>query len=192
MPADRPPAALKGRRRRRLGQGAAEPKPAAPIPQKYRAEGAIAKGVNQLYRKAGKLVRVMDPGIGQALIDITRAEDPEDVTVGDAWETLARSQPAGAGVLAADAGRGRVVGGVRGPCPGADGPADEGLIRKRIPFGGLVMAMADDGEDSPAPGEGTVMDGLRPEDMAAMMATAQSARSGDDEENGAPPRGDGQ
>ena len=190
---DRPPAALKGRARRRRGQGPAEPKPAAPIPQRFRPEGAIAKGVNQLYRKAGKLVRVMeaDPGIGQALIDITRADDDDDVTVGDAWEALARSNPRVRAFLLK-----MLAGGAWSGVFAVHGPVLMALlmkdaIRARIPFGRLFLAMADDSEDSPAPAEGTVMDGLRPEDLAQMQAMAQAmaeqvmTRGG----NGVPERG---
>lgn len=39
------------------------------------------------------MIRVADADIGQALIDITRKDDPEDVTVGEAWEQLARANP---------------------------------------------------------------------------------------------------
>ena len=189
---DRPPAAPSRRGRRRAGASAAsEPKPAPPIPQKYRAEGSIAKGVNQLYRKAGKLVRVMDPDIGQALIDITRAEDPDDVTVGDAWETLARSNPRVRAfllrLLAGGAWSGIVA--VHGPVLMALLMKD--AIRSRIPFGRLFVAMADDSEDSAAPAEGTIMGGLKPEDMAQMQAMAAAmAEQVMSRGNGAPPRGE--
>lgn len=52
--------------------------------------GTIAKGVNRLYRRIGRIARAMDHDIGQAIIASTRAEDPDDVTVGDAWENLCR------------------------------------------------------------------------------------------------------
>jgi hypothetical protein len=53
----------------------------------------IAKGVNRLYRRAGKIIRAMDADIGQAVIECTRKEDPEDITVGEAWEGLAKGNP---------------------------------------------------------------------------------------------------
>ena len=193
-PGDRPPAALKGRGRRRAGGQAEAGRPAPPMPQKYRPEGAIAKGVNQLYRKAGKLVRVMDRDIGQALIDITRAEDDDDVTVGDAWETLARSNPRVRAFLLKLLAGGAWSGVFAVHAPVLMAVLMKDSIRRRIPFGGLLMAVADDSEDSPAPGEGTPFDGLRPEDMAQMQAMAQAmaeqvmTRGG----NGTvPPRGDG-
>lgn len=187
---DRPPAQLKGRKGR--ARPVREPRPAPAVPQSLRMEGSIAKGINQLYRRCGKLVRVMDRDIGQALIDITRAEDPEDVTVGDAWEQLCRSNPrirafwvrllgtsAGATVIAAH-------------LPVFAAILMKDAVRRRVPFWGLAQAMADDSEDSPAPSEGTVFEGLRPEDMAQMAAMAQAhfgeamARG-----NGVPDRGEG-
>jgi hypothetical protein len=171
-PGDRPPAAPKGRARRR--EKGRPDRPAPPIPQKYRAEGSIAKGVNQLYRKAGKLVRVMDPDVGAALIEITRAEDPDDVTVGDAWETLARSNPRVRAFLLRLLAGGAWSGIITAHLPVLMAILLKDGIRRRIPFGGLLMAVADDSEDSPAPGAGTLMDGLRPEDMAQMMDLAQA------------------
>jgi hypothetical protein len=187
-PGDRPPAPLKGRAGRRQRSRAVDPKPAPPIPQKYRAEGSIAKGVNQLYRKAGKLVRVMDGDIGQALIDITRAEDDDDVTVGDAWEALARSNPRVRAFLLRLLAGGAWSGVFAVHMPVLMALLMKDSIRKRIPFGGLLMAVADDSEDSPAPGEGTVFDGLKPDDMAQMMAMAQ-AMAGRVTGNGVPDRG---
>lgn len=55
--------------------------------------GPIATGMNKLYLRAGKIVRIWDPAIGQAIIETTRKEAPEDVTVGEAWEELARTNP---------------------------------------------------------------------------------------------------
>ena len=193
MPADRPPAALKGRRRRGLGQAAAEPKPAAPIPQKYRAEGSIAKGINQLYRKGGKVLKGLGAAdVGQAFIEITRAEDPEDVTVGDAWEALARSNPRiRAFWLRA------LSGGAWSQVFAAHLPVFAALlmidgIRKRIPFTGLMGAfLAPEDEDGEAPADGTPFEGLRPEDMAQMQAMAAAmAEQVMSRGNGAPPRGD--
>lgn len=171
---DRAPAAPKGRRGRRARQDQAADRPAPTVPQKFRAEGAIAKGVNQLYRKAGKLVRVMDADVGQALIDITRAEDPEDVTVGDAWEDLARTNPRVKAFLMKMLAGGAWSGLVAVHAPVFMALLMKDSIRKRIPFARLAMAMVDDSDGEEAPAEGTPMGGLRPEDMAAMMAMAQA------------------
>ena len=170
---DRPPAALKGRRRRRE-EGRTD-RPAPPIPQKYRAEGSIAKGINQLYRKAGKIIKGLGAAdVGQAFIEITRSDDPEDFTVGDAWEALARSNPRiRAFWLRA------LSGGAWSQVLAAHLPVFAALlmiegIRKRIPFGGLAMAFVDDSEDGEAPAAGTPFEGLRPEDVAQMQAMAQA------------------
>jgi hypothetical protein len=172
---DRAPAAPKSRRGRRASKGPAPDRPAPPVPQHLRSEGAIAKGVNQLYRKAGKLVRVMDQDIGQALIDITRAEDADDVTVGDAWEQLARTNPRVKAFLMRMLAGGAWSGLVAAHAPVFMALLMKDSIRRRIPFARLAMAMVDDeGEPGEAPAAGTPFDGLRPEDMAAMMAMAQA------------------
>jgi len=172
---DRPPAAPKGRRRSRASKGASPDRPAPPVPQHLRSEGAIAKGVNQLYRKAGKLVRVMDQDVGQALIDITRAEDPEDVTVGDAWEQLARTNPQVKAFLMRALAGGAWSGLVAVHAPVFMALLMKDAIRKRIPFGKLLMAAVDDSDGDEAPAAGGPLDGLRPEDMQQMMAMAQMA-----------------
>jgi hypothetical protein len=66
-------------------------------------------------------------------------------------------------------------------------------VRRRIPFGRLVGAFLEEDEQDGAPADGTVFEGLRPEDVAQMQAMAQAMaeqvmqRGG----NGAPVRGDG-
>jgi hypothetical protein len=90
---DRPPSARRGRGRggRSSGRGAPSvPRETEATP--FRA-GPIAKGMNKLYRRVGKLVSMADPMIGQAFVDITRKDDEDDVTVGEAWEELARVNP---------------------------------------------------------------------------------------------------
>lgn len=154
-----------------------EPKPLPPVPQKYRAEGSIAKGVNQLYRQAGKLIRAFDRDIGQALIDITRAEDPEDVTVGDAWEAYARTHPRVRAFLI------RLLAGsasaelFRAHLPVLAALVMKEAIRERIPLGRLFMAFADDEETAAGEPEGAAAhftSGLTPEDIAGAMAFAQA------------------
>ena len=65
-----------------------EPEPLPP----FRA-GPIAKGMNALYRKAGKLVKLWDVAVGETIIMATRKEDEDEVTVGEAWENLAKTNP---------------------------------------------------------------------------------------------------
>jgi hypothetical protein len=90
---DRAPSSRKSRSRG--GRPRSDP-PAAAVAREevapFRA-GPIAKGMNKLYRRVGKLVSMADPMIGQAFIEITRKDDDDDVTVGEAWEELARVNP---------------------------------------------------------------------------------------------------
>lgn len=85
---DRPPG---GRGRRRPKAGTDEQPREARTPA-FRA-GPIAKGMNSLYARTGKFVRVWDADIGGALIAMTRKESDDDTTVGEAWEELARTNP---------------------------------------------------------------------------------------------------
>jgi hypothetical protein len=191
-PGDRAPD-MKRRRTRFRGSataGGAEDKP-KPVVQ-FR-EGVIAKGVNRLYRKAGKLIKVADADIGQALIDITRKDtlddgtpDPEDVTVGEAWEELARANPRIRAFLM------RILaGGAWGQLLACHAPVllavlMKDAIRKRIPFMKLLEAfLAEDtepGGDGSAPADGTPLEGLQMPDMQQMMAmtrlVAQQAMNG--------------
>lgn len=198
-PGDRPPAPSKGRRGHRARQRDAKPVP--PVPQKYRAEGSIAKGVNQLYRQAGKLIRAFDPDVGQALIDITRAEDPEDVTVGDAWEAYARVHPRVRAFLI------RVLAGsaagelFRAHLPVLAAIVMKEAIRERIPLGRLFMAFADDEPSGSSPGAGSPaghepamgpdgFSGLSEADIAGAMAFAQSMMERAQDGTGRAPGGD--
>jgi len=54
--------------------------------------GIIAASVNKMYRRSGKIVRAMDHDIGTAIIECAQDGDPD--SVGVAWETLAKSDPA--------------------------------------------------------------------------------------------------
>ena len=55
--------------------------------------GPIAKGMNRLYFKAGRLISIKNAAVGQAFINSTLKVDDEDLTVGDAWEEIARTNP---------------------------------------------------------------------------------------------------
>ncbi len=57
------------------------------------AGGVIAKKVNRLYRRIGRALRKLDDEIGTAFLEVTRKEDPDDVTAGEAWENLAKDNP---------------------------------------------------------------------------------------------------
>lgn len=82
----------KRRRGRRRDSRVISAEPPAEVPP-FRA-GPIAKGMNRFYRRAGKIIKVWDKGIGQAIIATTRKVDEDDLTVGEAWEELAKINPA--------------------------------------------------------------------------------------------------
>jgi hypothetical protein len=169
---DRAPSARRIHRRK----GNDEPDtPKPPIPQ--HRDGVITKGVNRLYRRTGKMVRVMDRDVGQALIDITVKDDDEDVTVGEAWEELARTNPRVRAFLLKI-----IAGGAVGQVLMAHAPVllailMKDAIRRHIPFMKLMEAFltGDDepGGDGTAPADGTVVEGLTMPDMQQMMAMAQ-------------------
>ena len=166
-PADRAPDSRRRLRARRDGEQDGK-KPAVPF-----REGVIAKGVNRLYRKAGKMVRVADADVGQALIDITKKDDDEDITVGEAWEELARTNPR----IRAFAMR-MIAGGAWGQLAACHAPVVMALlmkdaIRRRLPFPKLVEAFLTPDEDGEAPADGTAAEGLTPGDMNQMMAMAR-------------------
>jgi len=173
---DRPPAAPKGRDRRR-GK-TAEPKPGPPVPQYLRNEGGIARAVNKQYRKIGKLLVAFGvDDIGQAFIACTRAIDDDDITVGDAWEQMARTNPRVRAWLLKF-----LAGGALGTLFWAHMPIFGAVlmkdaIRRRIPIGNLLFAFTGDdddpGTDEP-PASGPSFEGLKQEDVAQMMAFAQA------------------
>jgi hypothetical protein len=191
---DRPPAAAKGRARRRE-RPVREQRPAPPVPQYLRNEGGIAKAVNRSYRKIGKLVRVMDADVGNAIIACTQAVDEDDITVGDAWEQLARTNPRVRAFLLKMLAGGAVSQLVWAHLPILAAIVLKDSIQRRIPLARLAMAFAADSEDE-APAEAGVtsagaFQGLREEDIAQAMAFAaamqdqMTARA-----NGVPERGD--
>ena len=151
---------------------------AAPLPP-FRA-GVIAKGVNKLYRRAGRIARMMDYDIGTAVIACTVADpDDDDVTtVGEAWEEVARGNPRIRGFLL------RIIqGGQWGTLFTAHLPifmaiAMKDGIRRRIPLLQLADALlvdepADEG-GAPGPSDlSQMMGGINPGDMAQMVAMAQ-------------------
>ena len=140
-PADRAP----GQDKSRGKKGKAEP---AEVPP-FRA-GPIAKGMNSLYRKAAKIISVMDPEIGAAIASCTRKADEDDVTVGEAWEELARVNPRIRAFLLK-----LITGGAWGQLFWAHAPIFMAVlmkdsIRKKVPMMGLVTAfLSDDGTDTP-------------------------------------------
>jgi len=171
-PEDRAPGPIKRVRRGRRGRGGRPaPEPEMPAPP-FRA-GPIAKGVNKLYVRAGKILRVWDPMIGAAVIASTRKEAEEDVTVGEAWEEIARINPRIRSFLLKI-----IAGGAWGQLFAAHLPIllvilmKDG-IRKWLPFQRIVESMMAPDDDSTPVDEAAAGSGLRPEDLTDMMAFAQ-------------------
>jgi hypothetical protein len=140
--------------------------------------GRIAKGMNKLYRRAGKIIKALDPVVGEALIEVTRKEDDDDVTVGDAWEELARVNPRVRRFLLK-----LISGGAWGQLAAAHAPILLAVllkpaVLKHIPFGRLLAALADDddgqadGDQTETPGQ-SLLDGLNGEDLQQMVGLAQ-------------------
>lgn len=177
-----------GAPRKRRGRGARASKPAPELPP-FRA-GVISKGVNGLYRKAGRLARLMHYDIGTAIIATTHAQDEDDLTVGEAWENVAKTNPRIRAFWL------RVIaGGAIGDLALAHLPVLLAIlmvdgIRQRIPVLKLAEAMLVDddtgmgGNDMgtggmPMPsGLAQMMGGITPQDMAQMMEVVQAQMSG--------------
>lgn len=162
---DRPPAAPQGRRR---GRGTPhDPAPAMP------RGGIIAAGVDKLYRRAGKILRALDHDIGQALIECTRAEllEEGELTVGQAWEQLAKTNPRIRAFLMK-----AIAGGAWGDLIMAHAPIGIAIVMKPavqrfIPWGRVMESMAEPDEDTPE-GEGGLPGGMTAADLEDLKATA--------------------
>jgi len=162
------------------GKRGKEPRQAPEVPP-FRA-GPIAAGMNKLYLRAGKLVRVMDPDIGTAIIETTRKETDDDVTVGEAWEELAKTNPRIRAFLLK-----LISGGAYGQLLMAHLPIVLAIlmkdaIRKRLPFQRIMDAMLVDrdeatGEEAPSD-IAAMMGNLSPADVQQMMGMAQAMMGG--------------
>lgn len=159
---------------RRLRSSKGKPEEPKSYPQ-FR-EGVIEKGINRLYRKAGKLVKVWDVNVGQALIDITRADEPDDITVGKAWEEVARTNPRIRKFLLK-----LIKGGNWGALIWAHAPVALAIVLKyslheKLPMGNVMAAFLTPDDEDGAPADGSPLEGLLPQDMNQMgdlMAMAQ-------------------
>lgn len=163
---DRPPAAPQGHSR---GRGTTHPAPAPAMPR----GGIIAAGVDKLYRRAGKLLRALDHDIGQALIECTRADllDEGELTVGQAWEQLAKTNPRIRAFLLR-----AIAGGAWGDLIMAHAPFGIAIVMKPavqrlIPWHRIVESMAEPDEDTPE-GEGGLPGGMTAADFEELKATA--------------------
>lgn len=165
------PAPKRGRTRR-------TPKP-APEPMPAFRAGPIAKSVNKLYLRAGKLVRAMDPDIGTAVISMTRKETDDegrpvedDVTVGEAWEEIARLNPRIRAMLMT-----LISGGAWSQLFMVHAPLLLAILMKesiarRLSLMNLLSSFLNDDEDEPASQgpAGGLLAGLTQEDVAQAMA----------------------
>jgi hypothetical protein len=156
-----------------LGQGDG-PGPAAddaPMPK----GGVIAAGVNKLYRRAGKILRVFDPEMGAAFIACTYADtgdDADELTVGEAWENLCKTNPRVRRVILK-----AIAGGAVGDLFMAHAPIGiafmmKPLVQKLIPFERLISSVAEPDDDTPE-GEGGLPGGMTEADFGDMQAMAE-------------------
>jgi hypothetical protein len=143
--------------------------------------GSIAKGMNSLYRRAGRIVRIWDVEIGSAIIATTQAVDDDDSTVGDAWEALAKSNPRIRAFLLKLLTGGAWSAVVMAHMPIFMAIAMKPGIRERIPFMGLAQTFLTDEEPTPdgpmqyVPSDfSQMLGGINPDDMAQMMSVAQT------------------
>lgn len=158
---------------------AARPRPELPP---FRA-GVIAKAVNRQYKRAGRIVRMWHYDIGSAIIAsaTVRPADPDDIeadadlTVGEAWENLAKTNPRirlflHRFIVTSDLG---ALFQAHLPILLAIVMVDG--IRQRIPLLDMASAfLSDDPQDIEQQDPGMEgMGGLGPQDMAQMMAMAQ-------------------
>lgn len=156
-----------------------KPKPASPEPDPlppFRA-GPIAKGMNSLYRRAGKLIRIWDPEVGQAVVACTYKEDEDDTTVGEAWENLARTNPRIRAFLLK-----MLTGSAWGSLIMAHLPIFMAIvmkdsIRSKLPIDSLAGAFLTDENPYTGESEGSdlsaMLGNLSPEDASQMMSFAQ-------------------
>lgn len=184
--ADREPDRVPGRvrppektgRSRRTREPKAAPEPMPP----FRA-GPIAKGMNKLYLRAGKILKAMDNDLGIAVISMTKAEYDEngertegDVTVGEAWEAVAQVNPGVRRLLMRF-----IEGGAWGALAWAHAPLLLAIMMKervarRIPFARLAASFLNDEDDgeqagqAPPAGFGGLLAGMTEQDLMAAAA----------------------
>ena len=159
---------------------AAPKPPPAPAPP-FRA-GPIAKGVNKIYRRVGKIIKIWDPMVGAAIISCTvkdEDDDPDDITtVGEAWEELARVNPRIRAFLTKAIATGAWATLFTVHAPIFLAIAMKESVQRHIPFMRLVGAFLEPDPDDEGQGDGPdlsqAMGNIGPQDLAQMMAMAQS------------------
>lgn len=132
--------------------------------------GPIAAGVNKLYARAGKIVRAWDHSIGSAIVGVTRKESEDDVTIGEAWEEVARVNPRIRAFLL------RMIEGsawsqlIMAHAPILLAVLMKDGIRKRLPLGGLLSSLLDDDEDGTPSDISDAMGGMQADDVQQMVS----------------------
>lgn len=172
---DRAPTRTRAKRGGPFNRGDRKPKDVPEVPP-FRA-GPIAKGMNKLYFKAGKLIRAFDPEVGNAIISVTKKESEDDVTVGEAWEEIAKVNPRIRAFLLK-----MISGGAWSQLFMAHLPIFLALVMKpqvakHIPFNNLVGAVLTDDDEGTPSEESRQLGGLRPDDVDQMMDFAQQMAS---------------
>lgn len=170
-----------------FGKGPKQAPAPDPLPP-FRA-GPIAKSVNRIYRRAGKILKIWDPMLGAAVIRTTVKtieydEDglpEESLTVGEAWEKLAQTNPRIRRLLLKLIETSAVGELIAAHLPIILAIMMKEAVLKRIPFGRLIAALLtdedDQGEEMPS-GLADMMGGIGPADAAAMMAMVQGMMGG--------------
>jgi len=122
---------------------------------------------------------MFDPDLGNAIIAITRADDEEDVTVGDAWEEVAKTNPRIRAFLLKIMARGAMAELFRVHLPIFLVIMMKPAIQRRLPILKLADVLLTDEPEEGAGGEAVpsdmaqMMGGINAEDMAQMMSMAQ-------------------
>lgn len=125
-------------------------KKAEPDDNPYRP-GVIARGMNRLYARIGRVVRAMDVDMGVAIIETTVKYSDDDVTVGEAWDEYAKANPKVRRVLMK-----MITGGAVAQLVYAHAPIFLALLMKesisrRIPMANLLQAWFGGGSQAEQP-----------------------------------------
>lgn len=161
-----------GANRVRKDKGKSAPKADTPAPP-FRA-GPIASGMNKMYARVGKIVKVWDHDIGSALISVSRKESDDDTTVGEAWEEIARTNPRIRAFLLR-----MLEGSAWSTLFMAHAPILLAIlmkenIRKRLPFNQLFSAFLDPDDNGEASPVSENLGGIQTPDVNEMMKFAQT------------------
>lgn len=184
---DNPPRRPKGKRARVRDRGVKPPPPPAPP---FRA-GPIATGMNKLYAKIGKLVRVLDYDIGSAILASTRKESEDDTTVGEAWEEIAKVNPRIRRFLLRAIEGGAWSGLMMAHAPILLAVLMKDAVRKHIPFMKLISALLEDDDDGTPSDVSDALGGLQGVDVEEMMGQAMRMAAQMAAGAAAPPRSAG-